>query len=151
MGTKTLNLTFYTDDLEYSYNPGFTVFLSPFGTQYLAQVDLIFPINHPSEFTFIDITSQGEPFRQHICFKGPIKDTINLSQTGNRFINTTNLLSYSRIFSKSLIDYKLFDTIIVNAQSDYDPYLSNLDTRSSLYMNLASNELSPLDSNFNIE
>jgi hypothetical protein len=123
-------------------------YISPFGSDFIEQANLIFPLPHPTENTFIDFSSLGEPFRQYICFKSPIKHTINTLDFLNSYINNNNLYSFIRVFSKPLLYTKSSETKLLVNNYDYDPYLKDLDTRASLYMNLASKELTPLETNF---
>jgi len=137
----------YTDNIDYN-NPLNISYIGPFGSDFIYLANLIFPLPHLTEFTHIDITSQAEPFRQYICFKGPVKLSINTSDYLYNFVNSYSIFSVIRTFSKSLLYPKSFDLITLINDNLYDPYLYDMDTRASLYMNLASKELTPLDINF---
>jgi hypothetical protein len=149
-GSSELIISVYTDEIVFNKTLDLIVFFGSFGNDYIEQSTIIFPLQHPTEMTFTDLTSLGEPFRQYICFEGPIKNIINdisfLEIKDNR--KNDNLLRYTRIFSKPLILGKTFDSFLLNSNQDYDQYVFDMNTRASLYMTLASKELSPLDSNF---
>jgi hypothetical protein len=149
-GSLDLVISVNTDEVSLNKELDFSVFLGSFGNNYIEHINVIFPLQHDTEITFTGITSLGEPFRQYICFEGPIKTMVHdinyLDLQSNKLIK--NLTSYTRILSKSLLLPHHTDTFLVNSNKCYDQYLFNMETRASLYMELASKELSPLDSNF---
>jgi hypothetical protein len=138
-------LQIMSDNIEYS-NPMHISNITSFGNEFIEQSDIIFPISHNMENTFIDVSWEGEPFKQYICLKGPINENHDYSDFG--FINSKNIYSFKRIFSKSLFYTKFFDTTYTNNHPNYDLYLYDIETRSSINMKLASHYFKPLDSNF---
>lgn len=58
-------LQIMSDNIEYS-NPMHISNITSFGNEFIEQSDIIFPISHNMENTFIDVSWEGEPFKQYM-------------------------------------------------------------------------------------